>query len=97
MPFETLKIDRTFLLAAQKDHRSLAVLSAVIDVVAGAGVFSVAEGVETHEQARLVKELGCHYAQGFLFGRPAPLMQALASRTDILMNKMEAVTLPLVI
>ncbi len=97
IPFETLKIDRSFMLAAQKDHRSLAVLSAVIDVVAGAGVFSVAEGIETQEQARLVKELGCHYAQGFLFGRPAPLMQALASRTDILMNKMEPMTLPLVI
>jgi diguanylate cyclase (GGDEF)-like protein len=97
LPFETLKIDRSFMLAAQKDHRSLAVLSAVIDVVAGAGVYSVAEGIETQEQARLVKELGCHYAQGYLFGRPAPLMQALASKTDILMNKLEPVTLPLVI
>jgi diguanylate cyclase (GGDEF)-like protein len=97
LPFETLKIDRSFMLAAQKDHRSLAVLSAVIDVVAGAGVHSVAEGIETQEQARLVKELGCHYAQGYLFGRPAPLMQALASKTDILMNKLEPVTMPLVI
>lgn len=78
-PFHALKIDRSFVIAAEKSERSLAILKAVVDITQGLGVEAVAEGIETREQARMLRDLGCAYAQGYLFGRPAPLAQAWAA------------------
>jgi EAL domain-containing protein (putative c-di-GMP-specific phosphodiesterase class I) len=38
----------------------------------GLGMEAVAEGIETHEQRRLLQELGCRHGQGYLFARPLP-------------------------
>lgn len=78
-PFHALKIDRSFVVAAEKSERSQAILKAVVDITRGLGVEAVAEGIETREQARMLRDFGCTYAQGYLFGRPAPLAQAWAA------------------
>ena len=54
------------------DAEHMAVVSAIINLARALGIFVVAEGVETEEQAQRLKTLGCDEAQGFLFGRPQP-------------------------
>lgn len=53
--------------------RALDVLCGIVKLAAAYGLPTVAEGVETHEQAALLTEAGCAYLQGYLFGRPQPL------------------------
>ncbi len=71
LPARQLKIDRSFVrrLGDEPRHRSL--VAAMVGLAQEFGLQSVAEGVETPHQQRLVTELGCELAQGFLFGRPA--------------------------
>ena len=70
IPIDVLKIDRSFVSQlAQSNHRR-AVIQATVLVARALGIATVAEGVETPEQARLLAELGCSMVQGFLFGRP---------------------------
>ena len=69
LPVDVLKIDHSFVdrLGAQTDDR--AIVTAVVELAHALGV-TVAEGVETAEQAAAVADLGCHVAQGFYFARP---------------------------
>jgi EAL domain-containing protein (putative c-di-GMP-specific phosphodiesterase class I) len=48
-------------------------LKGIVDLGNALGLTLVAEGIETEHQRRIVGELGCHGAQGFYFGRPAPV------------------------
>ncbi len=77
--FHSLKIDRSFIVAAEKSERSQTILKAVVDITRGLGLEAVAEGIETREQAQMLRDFGCAYAQGYLFGRPAPLDQIWAA------------------
>lgn len=65
-----LKLDREFLIEAEDDIRSKKVIQGVITMAHDLGFLVVAEGVETKEQANMLKELGCTIAQGFYFERP---------------------------
>ena len=67
-----LKIDRAFIcdLTTNQGHR--AIIAAAVTLSQSFGCDMVAEGVETQEQARLLYEMGCRAAQGFLFARPMP-------------------------
>jgi diguanylate cyclase (GGDEF)-like protein len=81
-PFDTIKIDRSFVsdLAASRDV--LAVIHATVTLVENLGMASVAEGVETPAQVAILQSLGCRYAQGYHFARPVPpgeLLTALAA------------------
>ncbi len=77
IPAGTLKIDRS--LVAQSDTASgVAVVRAVVGVARAFGMTTVAEGVETYEQALCLRELGVSALQGFLFARPEPLDALLA-------------------
>jgi EAL domain-containing protein (putative c-di-GMP-specific phosphodiesterase class I) len=70
IPVDVLKIDRSFVSQlAQSNHRRVLIQATVL-VARALGIQTVAEGVETPEQARLLDELGCSMAQGYLFGRP---------------------------
>jgi len=69
-PIDTLKIDRSFVRGLLGDAEDLALTRAVIDLARGLGLDVVAEGVETREQARLLTEQRCPFAQGYLFGHP---------------------------
>lgn len=70
LPINNLKIDRTFINNLKVNTSDIAIVKAIITMGHGLAVKVVAEGVETDEQIALLKELQCHYAQGFYIDRP---------------------------
>lgn len=70
LPINTLKIDRTFINNLKVNTSDIAIVKAIITMGHGLSVKVVAEGVETDEQIELLKELECHYAQGFYIDKP---------------------------
>ncbi|WGL50536.1 bifunctional diguanylate cyclase/phosphodiesterase [Nocardioides sp. BP30] len=74
-PVDIVKIDRSFVAAIDPRREHQPVLSAIITLCRSLRLTIVAEGVETAEQAIVLHELGCDYAQGYLFGRPVPMDQ----------------------
>ena len=71
MPFDTLKIDRSFL-RADTDGRNQALVEAIARLGHVIGKVVVCEGVETEAQARALRGAGCDLLQGYHFGRPVP-------------------------
>jgi EAL domain-containing protein (putative c-di-GMP-specific phosphodiesterase class I) len=65
-----LKLDRSFVERLGADSRQTAVATAVIQIARALHLTAIAEGVETAEQADLLRELGYRRAQGYLFSRP---------------------------
>ncbi|MDM4764457.1 EAL domain-containing response regulator [Pelomonas sp. SE-A7] len=76
-PFTELKIDRIFVHGAAERANRRAILCASLDMGRNLGLRVVAEGVETQADWQLLRELGCHQAQGFLVGRPVPGAEVL--------------------
>jgi diguanylate cyclase (GGDEF)-like protein/PAS domain S-box-containing protein len=72
LPIHQLKIDRSFVSGLCDRKEADALVSGIINLGHGLELEVVAEGVETPEQARRLKQLDCDFAQGFLFGRPEP-------------------------
>jgi diguanylate cyclase (GGDEF)-like protein/PAS domain S-box-containing protein len=72
LPLDTLKIDRSFINDMDASPDGLALVSTIISLAHSLGHKVVAEGVETAEQARLLRLLRCDEMQGFHFGRPVP-------------------------
>jgi EAL domain-containing protein (putative c-di-GMP-specific phosphodiesterase class I) len=72
-PVGQLKIDRSFVhdVPAQRDKSEL--VKAMLSIAAALRLETVAEGVETAEQAAYLTAYGCRLAQGYLFGKPMPL------------------------
>jgi diguanylate cyclase (GGDEF)-like protein/PAS domain S-box-containing protein len=73
LPLDKVKIDRSFTRDILTDPRTLAIVRAVLSMGTHLGFSTVAEGVETEEQFRLLLTEGCHEVQGYLLGRPAPV------------------------
>jgi diguanylate cyclase (GGDEF)-like protein len=73
LPLDTMKIDAAFVWAIPEDSDEAPVLEAIIRLGRSLGKRIVAEGVETEHQAAVLARLGCEYAQGYLFARPAAL------------------------
>mgnify|MGYP001619573670 CR=1 FL=1 len=71
-PIHSLKIDRSFVSQVSKSSKQMAIVSTVISLGRALGLKVVAEGVETEEQANLLRLLRCDEAQGYLFYRPLP-------------------------
>jgi diguanylate cyclase (GGDEF)-like protein len=71
-PFDTLKIDRSFVRALGESHESDAIVRTIASLGANLGVETTAEGVETAEQLEVVRAAGCTAVQGFYFSRPRP-------------------------
>ncbi|HEY8604585.1 putative bifunctional diguanylate cyclase/phosphodiesterase [Tsuneonella suprasediminis] len=77
--FSTIKVDRTFVQgAAQQAAESLAIVRAVVAMADSLGMTTTAEGVESAEEAELIRQLGCTKIQGYYFGRPMEADQAVA-------------------
>ena len=76
-PFDKLKIDRSFVNTIAAGVPS-PLLKGMIGLTKELGLHAVAEGVETAEQRDVLMALGCHDAQGWLFGRPLEVNSALA-------------------
>ncbi|NEZ04622.1 EAL domain-containing protein [Wenzhouxiangella sp. XN201] len=80
LPIDTLKIDRAFTADLLDDRRSAkAIIRSIMDLARNLGLKVIAEGVETQEQYRLFKSLGCDQIQGYYIGKPQPLSQAMKS------------------
>jgi EAL domain-containing protein (putative c-di-GMP-specific phosphodiesterase class I) len=72
LPFDTIKLDRSFVERLGSDQVDNAIVSAVVALAQTMGLRVIAEGVESEEQLAVVRALGCHHAQGFHFSRPVP-------------------------
>jgi diguanylate cyclase (GGDEF)-like protein len=70
-PVDLIKIDRSFISGLGRSDADEAIIAAVVSLANRLGRRVLAEGVETAEQAAHVRRLGCHLAQGYLYGRPA--------------------------
>jgi diguanylate cyclase (GGDEF)-like protein len=70
-PASAVKIDRSFI-ATLDDPRTLAIVTAMIELGRALGLMTIAEGIETAEQLAVLRELGCDLGQGYYFARPAP-------------------------
>ena len=71
-PFDTIKIDRSFINNLTAGPDMLAVIHATLTLVDNLGRAGVAEGVETAAQVAILQSLGCRYGQGFYFSKPLP-------------------------
>jgi len=74
-PFETIKIDKSFMTSVRHDAAGPKVLASVISLAHELKLVAVAEGVETEEEVALLRALGCEQGQGFYFGAPMPAAQ----------------------
>jgi EAL domain-containing protein (putative c-di-GMP-specific phosphodiesterase class I) len=70
LPFTEVKIDRFFVRDMTTSNDSLLIVKATIDLAHGLGMTATAEGIETEEQARLLRELGCDVGQGYWIAQP---------------------------
>ncbi|NDY90169.1 putative bifunctional diguanylate cyclase/phosphodiesterase [Ideonella livida] len=72
LPFNKVKIDRAFVKDLGANARAMAVVRGALQICQGLGMTTVAEGVETQAQFELLRGLGIHEFQGYLFSRPIP-------------------------
>lgn len=70
LPVDTVKIDRSFVAHAGEVEYHRVLIGATVRVARALGMTTVAEGIETEEQAVLMADLACDRGQGWLFGRP---------------------------
>lgn len=75
LPLDQLKVDRSFVAAADKNKRKQQVLKGILELARGLRFDVVVEGVETREETHLLAEMGCRTMQGFFFARPTPAVK----------------------
>ncbi len=73
LPFDRLKIDRSFVAAMGRDSQAMRLVLAIIALADTLELPVVAEGIESEEAADTLARLGCAMGQGFLFGHPMPV------------------------
>lgn len=78
LPFDKVKIDRTFVLDITRSERAARLLEGIVQMCRGLGMVTVAEGVETAEQHALLQQLGVDLFQGWYFARSQPFDAWLA-------------------
>jgi EAL domain-containing protein (putative c-di-GMP-specific phosphodiesterase class I)/AmiR/NasT family two-component response regulator len=78
LPSTELKIDRSFVAAAPRSEHGRVVLQSAIELGLRLGQTVIVEGVETEGEAQVARELGCHFAQGYLYARPMSLDELIA-------------------
>jgi diguanylate cyclase (GGDEF)-like protein/PAS domain S-box-containing protein len=72
LPLDTLKVDRSFVSAMTNSPVHMAIVTTIISLARSLNLRVVAEGVETEEQANLLRLLNCDEAQGYLYSKPLP-------------------------
>ena len=70
LPFTEVKIDQSFVADAVRSRDSRVIIQSVVEMAHGLGLTATAEGVETIEQLRVIRELGCDVVQGYLISHP---------------------------
>jgi diguanylate cyclase (GGDEF)-like protein/PAS domain S-box-containing protein len=78
LPIDELKIDRTFVAVLEDEEADLNLLQMMIQLGRAFDLKVVAEGIDTDRKLRRIQRLGCHFGQGFLFARPAPIDSVMA-------------------
>lgn len=74
--FDKIKIDRSFVMNFDSDKKQGDIVRAIMGLGQGLGVATTAEGIEDVSQLEFLKDLGCDFGQGFLFGKALPAEQA---------------------
>jgi len=85
-PFDKIKIDQSFVRgAASPTSRNSAIIRAIVSLAESLEMETCAEGVETHDDLALIRELGCSHVQGYIFGKPVSAEEAstLANTTRV--------------
>ena len=86
----TLKIDKTFIDDILTSHRDRSMVASIINLSHNFNLSVIAEGIETREQADLLSEMNCDFAQGYFFSRPVKYSQfkqdCLNNRSKKLIN-----------
>jgi diguanylate cyclase (GGDEF)-like protein/PAS domain S-box-containing protein len=85
VPFDALKIDRSFTAGLPDSRSDRALVAAIVTLARSLGVPAVAEGIERPEQHAWLREVGCDLGQGYLFARPSSVAQLgdwLAGRSE---------------
>jgi diguanylate cyclase (GGDEF)-like protein/PAS domain S-box-containing protein len=75
-PIDTLKIDRSFVTQMSEDDENAEIVRTIVGLAQNLGMDVVAEGVETPEQIKALKVLGCEYGQGYFFSKPLDFQRA---------------------
>jgi diguanylate cyclase (GGDEF)-like protein len=75
-PFDKIKLDRFFISGLADSPQAIAIVRAVLALGKSLAIPVLAEGIETDEQLEVLRREGCDEAQGFLLGRPAPMMSS---------------------
>lgn len=70
LPFDKLKIDRSFIMSMQDSEESRNIVDAIVGMGRSLGLTTLAEGVESAADAERLRSLGCAMGQGYHFGRP---------------------------
>lgn len=78
---DCVKIDRSFVAGMDHDKQSAKIVGAIGQLAQSLGLITVAEGIESEEQYRLVQQAHCGYMQGYLFGTPKSAAECVASQT----------------
>jgi EAL domain-containing protein (putative c-di-GMP-specific phosphodiesterase class I) len=72
LPADAIKVDKSFVGGLGEDAEDTAIVRMIVELAHTLGMEVVAEGVETEEQAALLREMGCDFGQGFHFSKPLP-------------------------
>lgn len=75
LPLTLLKLDRSFIIEIETDTVAQEIVSAVIKIAKSMHIETIAEGVEFEGQAKMLRDMGCDYVQGYLYGKPMPAAQ----------------------
>jgi diguanylate cyclase (GGDEF)-like protein len=78
LTFDRIKIDRSFIQSFETDERQLNIVKTVIALSRGLGISTTAEGIEQTSQLDALKQIGCSYGQGFLFGQAVPAERVMS-------------------
>ncbi|RZA28102.1 MAG: GGDEF domain-containing protein, partial [Lysobacteraceae bacterium] len=87
-PISVLKVDRAFVKDLPGAEKDAAICNAVLDLAKHLDLSVVAEGVETEAQLAWLDNLGCHYVQGYLTGKPMPAHVALTALKENLYTEL---------
>jgi EAL domain-containing protein (putative c-di-GMP-specific phosphodiesterase class I) len=83
IPVNRVKIDRRFVSSMLANERAESLIAAVVALADELGMQTVAEGVETAEQANRLRRLGCRAAQGFLYAPAVPDSELISVLRDL--------------
>jgi EAL domain-containing protein (putative c-di-GMP-specific phosphodiesterase class I) len=87
LPISELKVDAVFVAGIETSSQDAAIVGHIIHLAEAFDASVVAEGVEQEGQAKLLAQLGCEFAQGYLWSRAAPLTEVINLAPDTLAGK----------